>query len=87
MTKANIQKKAPRKSGVYELKNFGEHVYTGSASNIQERLMTHHGKRKPNYFRFQPVGFLGSPRKLERQHLTQYKSNNGKLPAWNQRIP
>lgn len=86
MTISNIQKKTPRKSGIYELKNFGEHVYIGKASNLTERLLTHNRERDPNYFRYKKVGWLfGNRHKMEKQHLARFEDKKGRLPAWNQR--
>lgn len=87
MTKENIREKAPSKSGIYELKCFGSHVYTGKSKNIRKRLLEHLNEKDPNYFRFKKAGWLGSSGKMEEKHLRKYKKKHGKLPAWNQKKP
>lgn len=87
MSDSKIQDKAPVKSGVYELKNFGKLVYIGKAASLQERLAEHNREKDPNYFRFKTAGLLASHHRMERKHLQQFKNQEGKLPNWNQRMP
>lgn len=82
-TEQKIKNEVPTKSGVYELKSFGNHVYTGKASNLRRRLLEHYRKKDPNGFRYETVGFFGSAKRLEDEHLTKYEKRHGKLPPWN----
>jgi len=86
-TVAKIESKAPQKSGVYELKSFGELKYIGSSQNLQKRLLTHVRERNPNKFRFKTTGFFGSHKKMEREHYNRYIDKNGSSPDWNDKRP
>lgn len=84
---SNVQTNVPQKGGVYELKNFGELIYIGRASDLQGRLMDHLNQRNPNKYRFKTAGFLKSPSRLEENHLTTYGSTKAETPPWNNRDP
>lgn len=86
-SKQRIARDVPESSGVYELKAFGKLVYVGKASNLRSRLLTHLRDRNPNYYRYETVGFLGSPSRLEGKHLRAYGSTEEEMPPWNQRVP
>lgn len=86
-TKHRIQSNVPDSSGVYELKAFGELVYVGKASNLQNRLLEHLRSRDPNYYRYETAGFLQSPSKMEQNHLTTYGNSQQEMPPWNNRDP
>lgn len=81
--KSHIKENAPSKSGVYELKCFGELKYIGHANDIQRRLLEHLSEKDPNYYRFETAGWLSSSKKMEDKHLTRYERKHGSLPAWN----
>ncbi|WP_455448217.1 DUF7508 domain-containing protein [Natrinema thermotolerans] len=81
--RSHIEENAPTKSGIYELRSFGDLMYIGHASNIQRRLLEHLSERDPNYYRFKTAGWLSSSKKMEDEHLTRYEEKNGSLPPWN----
>jgi excinuclease UvrABC nuclease subunit len=83
----HVKKHAPSKSGIYELKSFGELVYIGSSENIQHRLLEHLNSRDPNYYRFQTGDFLSSYKRMEREHYDRFVEKYGRSPRWNDRRP
>lgn len=89
MTRATIVRKAPERSGVYELTSFGEQrpLYIGRSSDLQARLLQHLSESRPNKFRFKKVGFFGSPAALEREHFDRYVKKYGSIPPWNTQDP
>jgi len=86
-TEAKVRNRVPQKSGVYELKSFGEIKYIGSSNNLQDRLLTHLSERNPNGFRFKTAGFLSSHTKMERKHYDRYVEKYGSSPDWNSQRP
>lgn len=82
-TGENIKEQVPEKSGVYELKSFGNFVYIGKANNLQRRILEHNRKKDPNGFRYETAGLFKSAKSLEDKHLDRYEEKNGKLPPWN----
>lgn len=79
----HIVENVPEKRGVYELKCFGELVYIGYSSNLQQRLLSHCRSKNPNYYRFKRARFFRSAKALEDKHLSKFEREHGRLPRWN----
>lgn len=83
-TKDHITDTVPEKSGVYELRSFGNLVYIGKADNLRRRLLEHLNSKDPNKFRYETVtGFFSSAKSREDELLSRYEEKHGKLPPWN----
>mgnify|MGYP001031049538 CR=1 FL=1 len=80
---------APTSYGVYELADsLHNTVYYGSGI-IRTRLLDHLNKREcpmAQYFRYERTESEERARQRERALLDDYKTRNGKLPMYNERL-
>lgn len=86
-TSRHVRENALPKSGVYELKAFGELVYVGHAKDLQERLLDHLRARNPKYYRYDTAGLFQRPSRMEQNHIEAYGRKGDEIPPSNKRDP
>jgi len=82
-TEDHVSLNVPSEPGIYELKSFGTLVYVGAADDLAAALSETLERRTPNYYRYQTLDLMEDIDDLHDDHLRQYETDHGQLPAWN----